>query len=164
MAGRNPFRSGRAPYKRRLREIIALVSSNERDSGMTENKEQKVWIGLCAPSDKHDLGIFMMLQLLRNRGWKAYFLGPDVPVNDLVSLAKKYKPDLINISIISDQFQNGLEAYLESLDGNKNIDCPLVISGNGFSRESTENYRKVRYFNSLLDKGYDFALEFEKDG
>ena len=147
----------------RLRELIALISSNERNDTEKENREQNVWLGLCAPADKHDLGVFMLSQLLRNRGWRTYFLGPDVPVNDLISLAEKYKPDLINISIIADLFQNGLKAYLQNLDVSGSISCPIVISGRGFNKKMAASYSRIRYIPNLLDKAYDYALELEKN-
>ncbi len=146
----------------RLRELIALISANERNNTEKEDTEQNVWLGLCAPSDKHDLGVFMYSQLLRNRGWRTYFLGPDVPVNDLILLAEKYKPDLINISIITDLFQNGLNAYLKNLDESGSISCPIVISGRGFNKEMAASYSRIGYIPNLLDKAYDFALELEK--
>ena len=120
-------------------------------------------MGLCAPSDKHDLGILMLSQLLRGRGWKTFFLGPDVPVNDLTSFVSRYKPDLIGISIVSELFRDGLQAYLQNLDSRRKPNCPVLITGRGFTEGMEKQYGNTVYFSDILDRGYDYAIGLEGD-
>ncbi len=145
----------------KIREIISLISAYSRQEQQPAPTARRVWVGLCAPSDKHDMGLFMFSQLLRARGWTSYFLGPDVPVNDLTAMLKKYKPDLINISIASGLFMGGLEAYLQNLNA-KSDNCPIVVSGEGFSEGKESLYEKIQYIPDLLDRGYDYAIGLEE--
>jgi len=145
----------------RLREIIALLSADERSKAPISEKEDRIWIGLCAPSERHDLGLFMLSQVLRNQGWQSFFLGPDVPVKDLLTLIEKYNPHVIHISITMPPFSTGLEAYLQVLDESSQVDCPIIITGNG-AKDMSLNYNRVTYCPSILDDAYDLIMNLEK--
>lgn len=45
-----------------------------------------------APSENHELGSLMMAILLRSRGYRVEFLGPNLHMDDLVDYAKSEKP------------------------------------------------------------------------
>lgn len=51
----------------------------------------KILIG-GAPSEDHELGALMMAILLRSRGYRVEFLGPNLHMDDLVDYAKEEKP------------------------------------------------------------------------
>lgn len=48
-----------------------------------------------APMEQHEIGALMMAVLLRSDGYRVEFLGPDIPLDDLVEHARFEKPDLI---------------------------------------------------------------------
>jgi methanogenic corrinoid protein MtbC1 len=52
----------------------------------------------CAPTEYHEIGSLMFAALLRSRGYRVEFLGPDVPLGDLVDYARDEKPDMIVLS------------------------------------------------------------------
>ena len=54
----------------------------------------KILIG-GAPSEDHELGALMMAILLRSRGYKVEFLGPNLHLDDLVDYAKEEKPAVV---------------------------------------------------------------------
>ena len=55
----------------------------------------------CAPNESHEIGSLMMAVLLRSQGYRIEYLGPDIPVNDMVEYAGDEKPDLIIITATS---------------------------------------------------------------
>jgi len=48
-----------------------------------------------APTEQHEIGALMMAVLLRSEGYRVEFLGPDIPLDDLVDYARSEKPALI---------------------------------------------------------------------
>ena len=52
----------------------------------------------CAPTEQHELGSLMMAVLLRSEGYRVEYLGPDLPVDDLVDYASYEFPDMIVLS------------------------------------------------------------------
>ncbi|MDR3574638.1 MAG: cobalamin-dependent protein [Anaerolineaceae bacterium] len=52
----------------------------------------------CAPTEQHEIGALMLSVMLRSKGFRVEFLGPDVPIDDLVEYARFEHPQLILLS------------------------------------------------------------------
>jgi methylmalonyl-CoA mutase cobalamin-binding subunit len=55
-------------------------------------------VGAALSSCVHVAGIAHVLELARERGWEAVFLGPAVPVPDVVQAIRKHEPDVVALS------------------------------------------------------------------
>lgn len=144
----------------RIREIISLFSSSEKTGEV--QRHGNIWMGFCAPSDKHDLVLFMLSKLLKIRGWKTIFLGTEIPLNDLISMMEKYKPTALTISLSMDLFKSGLDAYLEKIVLNIGSEIPIFIGGEGMNDSSISQFgNKISYVSSLKE-GYESVLLNEK--
>lgn len=51
-----------------------------------------------APTEQHEIGALMMALLLRSEGYRVEYLGPDIPLEDLVDYARYEKPNMIILS------------------------------------------------------------------
>lgn len=49
----------------------------------------------CAPDEQHEMGSLMLAVLLRSRGYRVEYLGPDLPLDDVVDYARFEKPDMV---------------------------------------------------------------------
>jgi methanogenic corrinoid protein MtbC1/DNA-binding transcriptional MerR regulator len=49
----------------------------------------------CAPSEQHEIGSLMASILLRSLGFRVEYLGPDIPLEDLVDYAGYEHPDMV---------------------------------------------------------------------
>jgi methanogenic corrinoid protein MtbC1 len=49
----------------------------------------------CGPDEQHEIGALMMAALLRSDGYRVEYLGPDVPVDDLIDYARYEHPHMI---------------------------------------------------------------------
>jgi len=67
----------------------------------TRRSAPYVMIG-TAPSEQHDIGSLMLAVLLRRDGFRVEYLGPDVPIEDLVDYARYEHPALIILSATSE--------------------------------------------------------------
>ncbi len=52
----------------------------------------------CAPEEFHEIAPLMLSVLLRREGYQVEFLGPNLPVEDLVAYAEDVTPDMIILS------------------------------------------------------------------
>ncbi|HNP73220.1 MAG TPA: cobalamin-dependent protein [Kouleothrix sp.] len=52
----------------------------------------------CAPGELHDLGLLMSALFLVRRGWNVVYLGPQVPLADLLDTVTRVNPSLVCIS------------------------------------------------------------------
>jgi methanogenic corrinoid protein MtbC1 len=52
----------------------------------------------CAPTEQHELGSLMMAVLLRSHGYRIEYLGPDIPLEDLVEYSADEHPTMIVLS------------------------------------------------------------------
>jgi len=49
----------------------------------------------CAPTEQHEIGSLMVAVLLRSHGFRVEYLGPDVPIEDLVDYASYEHPQMV---------------------------------------------------------------------
>ena len=52
----------------------------------------------CAPGELHDLGALLSALFLLRRGWHVIYLGPQVPLFDLLETVHSVKPSLVCLS------------------------------------------------------------------
>lgn len=52
----------------------------------------------CAPGEQHDLGALMLAVFLVRHGWQVIYLGPEVPMKDLLETVRQIQPDLVCMS------------------------------------------------------------------
>ena len=60
----------------------------------------------CAPDEFHEIGSLMMAVVLRSDGYRVEYLGPDIPIEDLVEYAIDQKPAMVILTATDEQ--NGL--------------------------------------------------------
>jgi methanogenic corrinoid protein MtbC1 len=52
----------------------------------------------CAPSELHDMGLLVSALFLVRRGWHVVYLGPQVPLDDLIATVQAVRPSLVCLS------------------------------------------------------------------
>ncbi len=78
--------------------------------------------------EHHELGLLFIFYLLRSRGVKVFYLGADVPVNDLEYVVKIKKPDFAYAHLTSPPSNFNFDKYLATLSL-KIKSLPIIISG-----------------------------------
>ena len=83
-------------FKSFFREIAGGKNAfirNERKILMTKTVVAAA-LGECV----HVAGVMNFLRLAESAGWKTVFLGPAVPINDVIKAVKREKADMVGIS------------------------------------------------------------------
>jgi MerR family transcriptional regulator, light-induced transcriptional regulator len=55
-------------------------------------------IAACADTERHEVGLRMICDLLEVRGWDTVYLGAAVPVDSLVAMVQRRRPDAVALS------------------------------------------------------------------
>jgi methanogenic corrinoid protein MtbC1 len=70
----------------------------------------------CAPTEQHELGSLMMAVLLRSEGYRVEYLGPDLPIEDLVDYASYEFPSMIVMTASTELSAFEMRRLKEKLD------------------------------------------------
>ncbi|QPC45742.1 cobalamin B12-binding domain-containing protein [Mangrovibacillus cuniculi] len=65
----------------------------------SQTKIERTAMLFCVEGEEHYLGLKMTASILSLSGWEVKFLGPNLPTKYAVHFAKKWKPQLIGISV-----------------------------------------------------------------
>lgn len=87
----------------------------------------------CAPTEQHELGSLMMAVLLRSEGYRVEYLGPDLPIDDLVDYAGYEFPDLIIMTASTELAAFEMRRLKEKLDA-LNPTPQLAYAGGAFDK------------------------------
>lgn len=85
----------------------------------------------CAPGELHDLPLIAFGLLLRARGMRIAFLGPDTPVDTLAGMAERLEPDVVVVSATMPGLLEPHAAALAALAGGHR----LAVGGAGATVE-----------------------------
>lgn len=81
----------------------------------------------CAPGEQHDLGLICFGLVLRRRGWRIAFLGPDTPFESVAEAAQTLGADLAVLSATTpDRFAGGGHVLAEL-----GATVPVAVAGDG---------------------------------
>ena len=69
-----------------------------------------------APGEMHELGILMMAILLREAGYQVEFLGPDIPLDDLVDYTAEVNAHMVILSATTREAAEELTRFKQKLD------------------------------------------------
>lgn len=59
---------------------------------------RRLLVAACADTERHELGLRMLCDLLELEGWDTVFLGATVPVEDLVEMVRIRRPEAVALS------------------------------------------------------------------
>ncbi|MES2778092.1 MAG: MerR family transcriptional regulator [Bacteroidota bacterium] len=105
-------------------------------------------------TEHHELGLLFISYLLKARGVKVWYLGADLPINDLDFIIKSKKPDMIYTHLTSVIHNFNFEKFLQKLGliaGN----LPVIVSG-----PMTQNYKKKEPENITIKRSLAEVMEF----
>ncbi|MET0463949.1 MAG: MerR family transcriptional regulator [Chitinophagaceae bacterium] len=121
--------------------------------GLPCNTEGKTCLLFLPEKEYHEMGLLFLYYLLKRQGLRVIYLGANVPIGDVASIADTMQPDLAFVHLIS-SFQH---ANLEKLVNNIETKLPAVrtvISGyptKEYDRPVPEGVELKRCFHEMMD-------------
>jgi len=137
-----------------VRELITR-SSTEMGRPVLPGKK-RLWLGLCAPAEEHELGLLMNSFIVRELGWRAFNLGTHVPFSDLLSMILNLKPDVLCFSVTMDKNLNGLKQSLEILNQMKTPDFRIVLYGAASEGIQKSEFEKISITTGFLREAFSY--------
>jgi DNA-binding transcriptional MerR regulator/methylmalonyl-CoA mutase cobalamin-binding subunit len=85
----------------------------------------------CPPGERHDLGLVAFGVVLRDRGWRVTYLGPDTPIETIARTATDLRPAaIVLVALDAERF----EAVADRIAALAR-EAPVLIGGEGASPE-----------------------------
>ena len=113
----------------------------------------------CAPNEMHEIGALMMAVLLRSEGFRVEFLGPDIPLVDLVDHARYEKPQMVILTATSRETALEMKRLKEKFSRLR----PVPVFGYGGSAFNLEPDLLTQVPGIFLGKSLDDATEIVRD-
>lgn len=93
-------------------------------------------VAACMPGEHHQLGLLMLVILLRMRGWNVVFMGPNLPFDRLAEVINSLNPRLM---LFSATMPASAEHAAKIMDMLKDLQKPapkIILGGQGFNEFS----------------------------
>jgi MerR family transcriptional regulator, light-induced transcriptional regulator len=108
-------------------------------------------VAACVEGESHQVGIKMVTDVFEMHGWQSFFLGADVPTNELLVFLREAQPDLVALSLSVYFHVPKLEMMLDRIRRSF-PELPIVIGGQAFrhgGRELLDRYPGTVYLPDL---------------
>lgn len=89
----------------------------------------RVVIAACAESERHDVGLRMVCDLLEQEGWSALYLGASVPRESLARLVAERQPDAVILSASITPHLPQLQDMIECVREAAGEHTPFIMVG-----------------------------------
>lgn len=90
----------------------------------------------CPSGDSHEMGLLLFALEATVQGWEPVYLGPNVPLSDLLHSAQRVRPTLVALSFVMRHDPSELRRLLsEAVTGLRGI-SPLLVGGSGLRGQS----------------------------
>jgi len=86
-------------------------------------------IAACAEDERHQMGLRMLCDLLELEGWGTTYLGASVPVESLVDIVMKRRPDVVAVSATIAPNLPRVRSAIVAIRGSGVSPMPLIIVG-----------------------------------
>ena len=91
--------------------------------------EGRTLIAACADVERHEVGLRMLCDLLDLEGWHTTYLGATVPVESLVAMVQRRRPDVLALSVALSPHLPRLRAMIQAVNEALGDGRPLIIVG-----------------------------------
>jgi len=110
--------------------ITQMVMARTYDEIVAEApKSTHSAIAACPETERHDLGLRMICDLLERAGWDVTYLGAAVPTDSLVQLTRARRPDALVLSASLPPHVPPLQDTIAAVRDAMGDDAPYIVVG-----------------------------------
>jgi MerR family transcriptional regulator, light-induced transcriptional regulator len=81
------------------------------------------------PRHVHELGAMLAADIAASEGWDVTYLGPDIPMSEVLGSARQVQADAVALSVIYPKVDAGLIRDLDELRGGLDLRTPILLGG-----------------------------------
>lgn len=86
-------------------------------------------VAACVDTERHEVGLRMLCDLLECEGWDATYLGATVPTASLVAMVRARRPDVLALSAALPPHLPRLREAISAVREALGDDAPLILAG-----------------------------------
>lgn len=131
--------------------LIEALLNDLYEELLPESYNERKIVATSVEGESHQVGIKMVADVFEMHGWQSYFLGADVPTNELMVFLREVEPDLVALSLSVYFHVPQLEIMLDRIQRGF-PELPIVIGGQAFrhgGRELLDRYPGTIYLPDL---------------
>lgn len=113
----------------------------------------------CAPTELHEIGSLMIALMLRSEGYRVEFLGPDLPLDDLLDYARYEHPAMVIMAATSQESAEAIDHLQDKLSKLK--PPPLLGFGGSAFNQQPDLIKKIN--GTFLGSSLDSAVSTVKN-
>jgi methanogenic corrinoid protein MtbC1 len=137
------------------RELVAELSHRHADP----QPRGPVAVAACVAGEQHELGLRMIVGLLRERGWRVHFLGADVDPRFLTEVIQLRRPAAVLLSATTRARLPDLAAAIEVVRGSGTSDETPVAVGGGQALTDSADWVRGLGAIPVIGNGLDTVLD-----
>lgn len=148
-----------------LIEVLIRMREHTLEARPSDEPRRTAIVG-SMEGDRHNIGGLCVRLLLERHGWKVYFLGPDVPVEDFAAMQKSRDADLVCISFAPPNTAADMKRAIRILGEFYDRTHPYALALGGDLSESPFlddldlPFRELGVFGSMADFDRAIAEDF----
>jgi MerR family transcriptional regulator, light-induced transcriptional regulator len=119
--------------------IMATTSMIKTKSPQTRGKA----VVTAAPNEFHEIGAWMISDLLEYEGWEVRYLGANTPKEDLLKLLKSFQPHLLALSVSMPFNIIKAKEIISSVKENNELNKILIMVGGRPFNETVDLWRSI---------------------
>ena len=99
------------------------------DFCMATSRNGRTLLAACAETEKHEVGLRMICDLLELEGWDATYLGAAVPHDSIVAMVLRDRPDVLALSVSLAPHLPQLRSLIEAVRTATGEAVPYILVG-----------------------------------
>lgn len=118
----------------------------------------------CGPGDTHEVGAQAVAYRCKQEGCRVYYLGPTLPLDELVRFCREVKPQLVLLSLTLPPSEEQAMALGRELKAGLGSQCPVIVGGAGaLAVRSLLERQRIRVLADAGELATYLAREFGVD-
>ena len=122
--------------------VVRVMAAISRIKKQTMDSPGKAVV-TSAPNEYHEIGAWMISDILEHRGWEVNYLGANTPQKDLLDMLKSVKPDMLAISVTMSFNINKAKNIISDIRNDEELNHIKVAVGGRVFCENPDLWQKT---------------------
>jgi len=123
--------------------IVTRVMANTNARLSRSPSSEKKVVVTAAPNEYHEIGAWMIADVLAQDGWNVLYLGANTPQADLLRMLYLHNPLLLAVSVTMPYNLVYLKALIEDIRSSKNFEKLRILVGGGVFKSNPGLWQSV---------------------
>jgi methanogenic corrinoid protein MtbC1 len=91
----------------------------------------------AAPGEFHEIGAWMVADMLEHDGWQVRYLGANTPTEDLIKMLKSFQPHILALSVTMPFNLHDTQQMIRDIRAQEELrDLFIIVGGNAFNQSA----------------------------